>query len=54
MDAKSNTQICFSTIPIPEFQADGGTSAPALLYLIVVRGGIPGTMLRLAQNASSI
>ena len=54
MDAKSNTQICFSTIPIPEFRADGGTSAPALLYLIVVRGGIPGTMLRLAQNASSI
>jgi diguanylate cyclase (GGDEF)-like protein len=54
MDAKSNTQICFSTIPGPEPVADSGTLAPALLYLIVVRGGIPGTMLRLAQCASSI
>ena len=54
MDAKSNTQICFSTIPGPEPAADAGASVPALLYLIVVRGGIPGTMLRLAQSASSI
>jgi two-component system, cell cycle response regulator len=54
MDAKSTTQVCFS--PIPTFEYPGATdaSAPALLYLIVVRGGIPGTMLRLAQSASSI
>ena len=54
MDAKSKTQICFSTIPGPEPAADASASVPALLYLIVVRGGIPGTMLRLAQSASSI
>jgi diguanylate cyclase (GGDEF)-like protein len=54
MDAKSNTQIWFSTIPSPAPPVDADTSDPAILYLIVVRGGIPGTMLRLAQSASSI
>ena len=40
--------------------SDGGAGlasqdvGPLLCYLIVVRGGIPGTMLRLAQNASSL
>jgi diguanylate cyclase (GGDEF)-like protein len=59
MDARGKTQICFSTVAgseaTAETQAVGAQAAGALLlYLIIVRGGIPGTMLRLGQKSSSL
>jgi diguanylate cyclase (GGDEF)-like protein len=54
MDAKGKTHICDSA----EIGGDpvwNCQSPPSQLsYLIVIRGGIPGTMLRLAQQASSL
>jgi two-component system cell cycle response regulator len=54
MDARGKTQIGFSPVPGSEPVAGAQAPAPLLLYLIVVRGGIPGTMLRLAQKSSSL
>jgi two-component system cell cycle response regulator len=54
MDARGKTQICVSTVAGSEPVAGAQSAAPLLLYLIVVRGGIPGTMLRLAQKSSSL
>ena len=54
MDARGKTQICFSTVPGSEAPAAAQAAAAHLLYLIVVRGGIPGTMLRLGQKSSSL
>src|SRR5208283_2114281 len=54
MDARGKTQICFSTVAGSEPVAGAQSAAPLLLYLIVVRGGIPGTMLRLGQKSSSL
>ena len=54
MDARGKTQICFSTVAGSDPVAGAQSAAPLLLYLIVVRGGIPGTMLRLGQKSSSL
>ncbi len=54
MDARGKTQICFSTVAGSEPAAGAQSAAPLLLYLIIVRGGIPGTMLRLGQKSSSL
>ncbi len=54
MDALGKTLICFSTVAGSDPVAGAQSAAPLLLYLIVVRGGIPGTMLRLGQKASSL
>src|SRR5208283_3261344 len=54
MDARGKTQICFSTVAGSEPAAGAQAAAPLLLYLIIVRGGIPGTMLRLCQKSSSL
>ena len=54
MDARGKTQICFSTVTGSDPAAGAQAAAPLLLYLIIVRGGIPGTMLRLGQKSSSL
>jgi two-component system cell cycle response regulator len=54
MDAKAKTQIPISIATNPEPVSGARAAVPLLFYLIVVRGGVPGTMLRLAQNASSL
>ena len=54
MDAPGKTQICFSAAAGSEPAAGAQPTAPLLLYLIVARGGIPGTMLRLGQKSSSL
>ena len=54
MDARGKTLICFSTVAGSDPVAGAQSAAPLLLYLIVVRGGIPGTMLRLGQKSSSL
>src|SRR5208337_767986 len=54
MDARGKTQICFSTVAGSEPAVGAQAAAPLLLYLIIVRGGIPGTMLRLGQKSSSL
>jgi diguanylate cyclase (GGDEF)-like protein len=54
MDARGKTQICRSPVVSPEPSLPEQESRPLLRYLIVVRGGIPGTMLPLVQSASSL
>jgi diguanylate cyclase (GGDEF)-like protein len=54
MDAKGNTLVCASPILEPEAIVDRPENPSLLHYLIVVRGGIPGTMLRLSQSTSSL
>ncbi len=53
MDAKGKTHLCHSPVPLAGPIREPRPSS-SLLYLIVIRGGIPGTMLRLAQEASSL
>ena len=54
MDAQGTTQVCPSPVTTaePGLAVQEGGALPC--YLIVVRGGIPGTMLRLVQSASSL
>ena len=52
MDAKSNTHICPS--PVPQTETESKTPAPPSSYMIVVSGGIPGTMLRLNETGTSL
>ena len=54
MDARGITHVCSSPVASPEPSAGTQPAGPLLLYLIVVRGGIPGTMLRLNQKSSSL
>ena len=54
MDAQGTTQVCPSPVTTAEAGLASQDVGPLLCYLIVVRGGIPGTMLRLAQSASSL
>ena len=55
MDARGLTQICNSPVAgLGKPYAGPSPAAPLLLYLIIVRGGIPGTMLRLGQKSSSL
>ncbi len=52
MDVKANTHICDS--PITPDQDAPRPHRSAVSYLIVVEGGIPGTMLRLAEQGTSL
>src|SRR4051794_38041927 len=52
MDAKANTHVCVS--PITQTQEDSQRTASQAAYLIVVGGVIPGTMLQLANQRTSL
>jgi two-component system, cell cycle response regulator len=52
MDAKANTQLCMS--PIAPTDSTKQAAAPQSAYLIVVAGGIPGTMVRLSEQGTSL
>jgi diguanylate cyclase (GGDEF)-like protein len=52
MDSKANTLICDS--PIAHTQVDGTLTMAPSAYLIMVAGGIPGTMLRLGEHRISL
>ncbi|MDR3621402.1 MAG: GGDEF domain-containing protein [Paludisphaera borealis] len=52
MDVKGNTQICLS--PVRESEARTQIAAPLPMYLIMVRGGMTGTMLRLGGEPTSL
>ena len=52
MNAKGNTLICHSPVPSQDLSEQAGTQR--LMYLIIVRGGIPGTMLRLSHGTTSL
>jgi diguanylate cyclase (GGDEF)-like protein len=54
MDAKGKTHLCAPAEPGGDPVWSCPSSSAQLSYLIVIRGGIPGTMLRLAQKASSL
>jgi diguanylate cyclase (GGDEF)-like protein len=52
MDAKANTQISVS--PFSASAGDTEIGAPATVYMIVVSGGIPGTMLPLTGEGTML
>jgi len=52
MDAKANTQICSSPFANVHEQIRLGSSPS--VYMIVVSGGIPGTMLPLSEQGASL
>jgi diguanylate cyclase (GGDEF)-like protein len=52
MDAKANTQICRS--PCFEAAAETQLGASPSVYMIVVSGGIPGTMLPLSEQSTTL
>lgn len=54
MDARGKTNICRSPVASTDSTRMEADSKTLLRYLIVVRGGVPGTMLPLVQSASSL
>jgi pSer/pThr/pTyr-binding forkhead associated (FHA) protein len=52
MDAKANTLICDS--PIGQEALERALCVPQSAYLIVVGGGIPGSMLRVDERRTSV
>jgi two-component system, cell cycle response regulator len=52
MDAKANTHICVS--PVAQTDTEKRVADPHSAYMIVVAGGIPGTMVRLSEQATSL
>jgi diguanylate cyclase (GGDEF)-like protein len=52
MDEKGNTQICQS--PVSSVENLGGRDGSRPIYLIVVSGGMPGTMLRLQESGTTL
>ncbi len=48
MDAKASTHICES--PLNASHSESGLSNRPSAYLIMIRGGIPGTMLRVGSR----
>jgi two-component system, cell cycle response regulator len=52
MDAKANTHFCES--PLNASRADAGLANRQSAYLIVIRGGIPGTMLRIGPDETHL
>jgi diguanylate cyclase (GGDEF)-like protein len=52
MDVKANTQICAS--PLAESAAETQIVASPSIYMIVVSGGIPGTMLPLSEQGTTL
>jgi diguanylate cyclase (GGDEF)-like protein len=51
-DARGNTSICDS--PVSEHELEVAQPSSSLMYLIIVRGGIPGTMFRLPRGTISL
>jgi two-component system cell cycle response regulator len=52
MDAKANTHLCVS--PVLQTLAETPPAAAHSAYMIVVAGGIPGTMVRLSDEGTSL
>lgn len=52
MDVKGNTQICPS--PVRDSEDRTQIAAPLPMYLIMVRGGMTGTMLRVGDRPTSL
>jgi two-component system, cell cycle response regulator len=52
MDAKANTHICVS--PIAQSDSDGDDTPPHSAYMLIVSGGIPGTMVRLSEQGTTL
>jgi two-component system, cell cycle response regulator len=52
MDAKANTHICVS--PIAQLDTQKKMTALHSAYMLVVSGGIPGTMVRLSEQGTSL
>jgi diguanylate cyclase (GGDEF)-like protein len=52
MDAKANTHFCVS--PVPQTVLETPPPATNSAYMIVLAGGIPGTMVRLSENGTSL
>ncbi|QEH34054.1 Response regulator PleD [Aquisphaera giovannonii] len=54
MDLRGQTQIGIAPVTCDDFPAMPAAAEPLMQYLIVVRGGIPGTMYRLAKGCSTL
>ena len=52
MDAKANTHICVS--PVAQIDIEKRVADPHPAYMLVVSGGIPGTMVRLSEQATRL
>jgi two-component system cell cycle response regulator len=52
MDAKANTHICVS--PVTQLETQKKVTALHSAYMLVVSGGIPGTMVRLSEQGTSL
>jgi len=52
MDAKANTHICAA--PVSQDDSETLIAAPNSAYLIVVAGGIPGTMVRVNERGTTL
>lgn len=52
MDAKANTHICVS--PVAQTESEKKVTPPHSAYMLVVSGGIPGTMVRLSEQGTSM
>ena len=52
MDAKANTHICVS--PVTQLDTQKKVTALHSAYMLVVSGGIPGTMVRLSEQGTSL
>jgi len=52
MDAKANTHLCNSPVAPTELETTVTATEPA--YMIVVAGGIPGTIVRLNEDGTSL
>src|SRR5271155_202569 len=52
MDAKANTHICAS--PAAPSDSEETDASPQSAYMLVVSGGIPGTMVRLSEQGTTL
>jgi diguanylate cyclase (GGDEF)-like protein len=53
MDTKGNTHLCVSPVAQTESATSLGGATPAI-YMIVVSGGIPGSMILLSEHGTSL
>jgi diguanylate cyclase (GGDEF)-like protein len=54
MDAKANTRLCLSPVPLDGIVLDPRAEVAESAYFIVVGGGVPGTMLRLGDSVTTL
>ena len=52
MDAKASTHLCIS--PLSQAESDARLRTSPSIFMIVVSGGIPGTMLPLSERGTSL